>query len=321
MVYNEGFDLNICAVGDISLAYYSNNNAICDDDVSKYLHNADLVLANMEYVVKDNYIRSEEICLVESPSSVKTLKDLGIEVVSLANNHIVDYGTEGLLCTKNTLEKYGIKYCGAGINEDEARKPVIIYKRGKTVAIFGRILDECFEEAAPIVARRDKFGAAKLTYEDIDECVRDYRSKADYMIMFVHWGMQLMNNHSNKMERVGEYLRKSGFDIVFGSHAHVIQGVSDAIYYGLGNFYFHPIPHNQFLGGLLYGPRYKRNRISEIAVVGLKDGKVGFSSLQMIYQDVDEIVKFLPNKYASKYVKNIFGKENDMKGGIDNAGN
>jgi len=298
--------LKICCVGDISLAYCNKRDNIVDDEVGRCIKGCDISIANMEYVVYDGYIRPHDVCLVESTDTVSVIKNSGINVVSLANNHILDYGADAIISTRETLNNHGIAYCGAGLNDEEAKSPVIINRKGKKVAIFGRVFDDSFVNIAPILATRDTPGAALLTSEDIEICSARYRSQVDYMIMFVHWGMQQMNNHTKKMHLYGQKLLDGGFDFVFGSHAHVIEGVSSRIYFGLGNFYFAPIPYQGSLDGLLYGPRYRRNRISEMAMIHLGREGVVNSSVKVLYQDTDDVVKCLSERKTNYLKKKIY---------------
>ncbi len=301
--------LKICGLGDISFAYFNveDKKRIVSDELYKKITDNDVIIANMEYVVANNYSRTNFLCLVETPQTISILCDLGVNVVSLANNHVTDYGLEGITTTINVLKSRDINYCGAGKNEDEAKKPCFVEKNGVKIAVFGRVLDDSFVNIRPIIAGSDKYGAAELTEKDIDECIKKYRSKVDLMIMYVHWGMQGMNSHSQKVEYYGNLLKRKGFDIIFGSHSHIPGGGKNLIYYGLGNFYFTPIPCKGNFDGLLYGPRYKRNRVSEAVFIKYNLQTIS-EDILFVYQDVDEVIKIFPLEAQKRYIKMIFNK-------------
>lgn len=173
--------------------------------------------------------------------NVKLLQQLGVDAVSLANNHVYDYGKQAFLDTLSTLENNGIKYTGGGKDSKEAKKPVYFESKGKTIAVIAAtraekyILTPAAGKHSPGVFR---------TYDDTQyvRAIRRARKKADVVIAFVHWGTE----YSTKLEtaqtsQAKDYIN-AGADVVVGAHTHCLQGVGyykgKPIFYSLGNYWF-----------------------------------------------------------------------------------
>ncbi len=173
--------------------------------------------------------------------NVKLLQQLGVDAVSLANNHVYDYGKQAFLDTLSTLENNGIKYTGGGKDSKEAKKPVYFESKGKTIAVIAAtraekyILTPAAGKHSPGVFR---------TYDDTQyvRAIRRAKKKADVVIAFVHWGTE----YSTKLEtaqtsQAKDYIN-AGADVVVGAHTHCLQGVGyykgKPIFYSLGNYWF-----------------------------------------------------------------------------------
>lgn len=177
------------------------------------------------------------------PEYTMMLKTGGIDLVSLANNHTMDYSYEGLENTINTLDKYGIGHFGAGKDIFAAIKPVIIEKNGIRIAFTG------FTQIGPLgIFATEKRGGtagsydynvvlkmAKLAYET-------YRDSFDMIIAYMHWGKERADSLTYAQKKLGKKLIDLGYEAVIGSHSHNIQGIENYkgkyIFYSLGNFIF-----------------------------------------------------------------------------------
>lgn len=168
-------------------------------------------------------------------------------VFTLANNHIMDYGLQGLLSTKALLMNYGIKFCGAGVNVIEARKPLILMENKVRIGIIS-----CCE-AQFGVARDNQPGVAEIgpwLYRQISELI----NIVDKVIVSVHAAIEDSPWPSPFIREFYHSLIDVGVDVVHGHHSHVPQGYESyrngVILYGMGNFAVDPEKWEDYPNGL-----------------------------------------------------------------------
>ena len=176
------------------------------------------------------------------PSRVSLLETLGVDVVSVANNHVFDYGEIGFLDTLDTLRKADMPFTGAGVNLEEAQKPVYFIAGGKKIAICAgtqieRTLN--FTQEATGVAP----GVLKCLNPDIFcEEIRQAKANADYVIVFPHWGTEGNANYGEDQVVLARKFVEAGADVIIGGHTHCLQTIeymdNVPIYYSLGNYWF-----------------------------------------------------------------------------------
>ncbi|MEF3302748.1 CapA family protein [Paenibacillus sp. GYB003] len=209
--------------------------------VRSYLENADLTVANLETPITERGTKQiKEYAYRSSPLALPAFKEAGFDLVNLANNHILDYGTTGLLDTFDQLDKAGIRWFGAGRNAAEAFKPVIVEKKGIKIAFLG------LSKVVPTQewkAGKDRPGVAD-TYalKAPLEAIRNAKEQADLVVVVAHWGLE-QHDQPEKYQR--DYAREyidAGADLIVGGHPHVLQGFESYngkwIAYSLGNFIF-----------------------------------------------------------------------------------
>lgn len=175
------------------------------------------------------------------PEKVKLMQEMGIDLVTLANNHALDYGRDAMLDTIDTLDRAGIRHVGAGKNLAEARKPAIVELNGRTFAFIGatRVYPEADwaagTDSAGMFSAYD--GGAQLAEE-----VKAAKQQADYVIAYVHWGIEREEMPNEVQKSIAHRLVDAGADLVVGAHPHVLQGIEYyqgvPIAYSLGNFVF-----------------------------------------------------------------------------------
>jgi poly-gamma-glutamate capsule biosynthesis protein CapA/YwtB (metallophosphatase superfamily) len=171
-----------------------------------------------------------------SPTHVEALKNGGIDLVNLANNHTMDYQSAGLDETLKTLEKAGIAAVGAGRNQQEARRPVVMELKGQRIAYLG-YYDSDFnaagDNAAGINPRRNDRIAADI---------KSLRSQVDWIVVNYHWGEELAKYPGDWQIDLARFTVDQGADLVVGHHAKTLQGAEvykgRPIVYSLGNFIF-----------------------------------------------------------------------------------
>ena len=207
---------------------------------SKILATGDLVIGNLETpLIEDGKPFENKKYTFKAPlESANALKLAGFTHLSLANNHMMDYGEEGLVSTLNTLDAQEIKYSGAGIDLKEARRSSFTKVKGKKFAFLS------YSNTFPtdFYAKKNKAGTAPGYRNYIINDIKKAKLKADYLIIAFHWGAELMQTPKDYQKDLAHLAIDSGADIVLGHHPHVLQGVEyydkGIIFYSLGNFAF-----------------------------------------------------------------------------------
>lgn len=211
-----------------------------------YLSEPDLTAGNLEHPVTSGGVPVEGTPYVfkGSPDALPALRDAGFDVVSLANNHALDQGVEGMLDTMKHLDEAGISHMGAGSNDTEAFSPVIKEVRGIKVAYIGlsRVVPFASWKADKNVA-----GVAE-TYETkrAVAAIAKAKEQADIVVVMVHWGKERVDQPEPYQKDYARQYIDAGADLVIGSHPHVLQGFEmykgKWIAYSLGNFIFTAFP-------------------------------------------------------------------------------
>ena len=166
--------------------------------------------------------------------------------MTLANNHGVDYGEEGLLDSIAAAEAMGFggfPMVGVGRNEQEAYQPVRFVTKGQRVSILGatQVLDTHLIDSWTAGPDRPGLANAKDPLP-IVAAVQMERERADVVVVYLHWGVELESCPTGYQQDLAELLARAGADLIVGGHAHVPQGAgmldSAFVAYGLGNFLF-----------------------------------------------------------------------------------
>jgi poly-gamma-glutamate synthesis protein (capsule biosynthesis protein) len=208
--------------------------------VADVLRSADLTMVNLETAVTDRGVpEPKEFHFRTTPRAFNALQGAGIDVVTLANNHTLDYGRIGLLDTLEAAKRAGFPVFGAGRNAAEAYAPWMTTVQGVRVATLGFM--QVHELEVPWAAQDNRPGIA----EAFDKAralaaVRAARQQADLVIVFNHWGTQGVACANAEQKAFAAALSAAGADIIVGSHAHVLQGSGwlghTFVAYGMANF-------------------------------------------------------------------------------------
>ena len=210
----------------------------------------DIVMANLEGPFADSKddVRSfADKCNFASPAeAISTLSFLGINVVSLANNHIFDCGMQGFTATVQQLTNANISHFGAGADLCSARQPIIIERCDLKVGLlgysWGLIQSKIAGPSTP--------GVSPLNRRFILKDVRDLRDKVDILVVSVHWGYVKERYPLPSQRELGHAIVDAGADLVVGHHPHVVQGIERVgkglIAYSLGNFFFSDFVDDRF---------------------------------------------------------------------------
>lgn len=248
------YDFTVCFAGDINLdenwctTQYLNQceNGILDCISPKLLQkmqDADIMCLNNEFTYSTGGapLDGKAYTFRAAPERVEVLTQMGVDVVTLANNHVYDYGKNALLDTFATLDDADIRYMGAGKNLDEAMEPVYFNMDGKIIAFVA-------------ASRAEKYKMTPQATENEPGILRCYdtelflqeiaaaKENADFVVAFVHWGTEYSYELEEVQLTTGKEYLDAGADAVIGAHSHCLQGMEyydgKPIVYSLGNFWF-----------------------------------------------------------------------------------
>jgi poly-gamma-glutamate capsule biosynthesis protein CapA/YwtB (metallophosphatase superfamily) len=239
-------EITIAAVGDLMLggrtgpflAQYGPDYPF--QNVLSVLRQADLVAGNLESPIssRGTAVENKKFTLRAGPLAGPALKSAGIRVVSLANNHAMDFGPIALEDTLAALEENQILYTGAGVDLDDARAPAIVKIKGKTLAFLSYSLTFPLEFFASAGRAGTAPGYADFVKADIEKV----RPLADLVVVSFHWGSELLTAAKDYQIDLGHRAIDWGADLVLGHHPHVLQELEvykgHLIAYSLGNFVF-----------------------------------------------------------------------------------
>lgn len=278
----------------------------------KQISTADLLVGNLETSltdsVKDEEAYEKTYTFTTHSKYRKIFKELGFDVMSLANNHILDFGRTCLTDTINNLSKEGIGYIGAGINEEEANKPFIKEINGRKYAIFAATQVAPYDDW---FATENESGVANgYTQSKLRANIRKYRSEVDKIIVFMHWGKELALTSDDTQKRLGRGLIDLGVDCVVGCHQHIPQEVEyykgKPIVYGLGNFIFGVTDREMFMAELrfTYGKDENGNDIETMQLI-MHPGKSGYEKVVYISNANDRMQQLVNLLVRSESTCNI----------------
>lgn len=208
------------------------------------MQDADLMMINNEctYGTKGMPLAGKAFTFRGHPRRAKNLKALGVDIVSLANNHVYDYGEQGLLATMKTLKNLSIPYVGAGKNLDEASEVLYFVINGKKIAITAATqIERTYYYTKE--ATKNSPGVLKCQYpEKYIRVIKNAKKHADYVIAFVHWGTEGKVFFEKDQVDLGRKFVNAGADVIIGGHTHCLQGIEYykdvPVFYSLGNFWF-----------------------------------------------------------------------------------
>ncbi len=208
--------------------------------VREYLRGADLTLANLENPVLENAVyHPEDPTFNGDLRLLPILKGGGIDGVTLANNHILDAGFQGLEETLGHLDDAGISYAGAGTDLDATREPMIFDLGGIEVGVLSYQNVPSYEWAW---AAETTPGTAPLQEDIVREDIERLRSEVDLLVVMPHWGIEYTAPPDPEQVELAHAMVDAGADLIVGNHAHWAKGIEiydgKPVFYGTGNFLF-----------------------------------------------------------------------------------
>lgn len=208
--------------------------------VAAELARGDINVANLESPIARGGVEytDKQFRFRADPAVAPALRAAGIHLVSLANNHSMDFGAAALRETREHLHAAGISWMGAGENLDLARRPVLMWVKGQRLAF----LAYSAIEPAAFYAGPKRPGTAPAQEDLMLADVAAARAQADHVIVSLHWGTESLSSVQPYQRHLAHRLIDAGADILIGHHPHVLRGVEryrhGLVLYSLGNFVF-----------------------------------------------------------------------------------
>lgn len=223
---------------------YDINQCISPDLLNK-MRSADIMMINNEFPYSDGGepLLNKTYTFRAPISSVATLDELGVDIVSIANNHTYDYGEQAFMDTLTTLENANMAYVGAGRNLEEASRPYYYIVNGKKIAIIAASQIEKTWNPDTKGATATEAGVFRCyDSENLCNAIRKADEECDFVILYVHWGTESTDQlDSHQITEAPKYV-EAGADLIIGDHPHVLQPVgyinNVPVIYSLANFWF-----------------------------------------------------------------------------------
>ena len=253
-IIENSSDSTISFVGDVSLAdnwyimpKYDERKkgiyGILSEDTVDIMKKSSIMVANSEFTISD---RGEKMpgkyyTFRASPKRIPIYEEMGVDLLTLANNHVYDFGKEAFYDMIDSLNEYKVPYIGAGKNIEEAKKPYYFIINGYKIAFINATRAEKLILTPEATSTE---GGVFRCYDPTPfaDVIKETKQKSDFVIALIHWGKE----DSHELEQVQKDTSKTyidaGADIIVGSHAHVLQGIefynTKPIIYNLGDFIF-----------------------------------------------------------------------------------
>ena len=239
--------VSLDAVGDVTFgedvgpAIAAHGGAYPWAFVGTTLRDADITVGNLETAVSTRGVAAvKEFTFRGPPAALVPMRDVaGFDVLTLANNHTVDFGRDALLDTLKAVHAAGIQTIGAGANDLRARRPAIVEAGGLRVALLG------YSDVNPygFNATSTSAGTAKADIDAITSDVHGALRRADVAVCFFHWGVELHPEPNSRQQQFAAACLNAGAKLVLGAHPHVLGGVATParhalVAWTLGNFVF-----------------------------------------------------------------------------------
>ena len=208
-------------------------------DMLPILRSTDLNLVNLETTLTHSFRRAPKTFNFRAvPDRVKSLLQARIGVCNLANNHILDFGLEGMKETMTTLQESGIAFVGVGSSIEKARELLTVEVGGIKVGILGCTDNEPTWEADP--TRAGTHFVSVLEPEELESRVKKLDEEVDLLVLTIHWGPNMRVEPSLSFVSFAHRMVDAGVDVFHGHSAHVPQGIevygSGIILYDNGDF-------------------------------------------------------------------------------------
>lgn len=238
----------------------------------------DIGVANLEGPIcrSGDKRQGVSVHLFNDPAVIELCLRYKLKVLCLGNNHIMDYGTQGLKETQEAITSSGLLGVGAGMDVQSAQRPLIVKCKNIKVGFLAFTTGESNVNA--LLADNSHAGCAPFSnIDDVCKQVEEVKASTDVLCVALHWGHEYFDYPSVEQVGIAHALADAGANYIIGHHPHVIQGIEryrdSLIVYSLGNFFFPPVRTDS--GRLHY--QKKRCREFMILVSEIDEyGKINF---------------------------------------------
>lgn len=226
-------------------------NQAFDQGLLEQMRNADIFMINNEFTFtsRGTPTVNKKFTFRANPGNVSMYEEMGVDIVSVANNHIYDYGEISLLDTLDTLEQAEIPYVGAGRNLQEAMTPVYYIANGMKIAFVSATQIERNSVPDTKEATQDSAGVLRcMNPDNLLLVIEEAKKNSDYVILYIHWGTESQEAIDWLQEQQAPIYAQAGVDLIIGDHPHCLQKMDSVegvpVIYSLGNFWFNSRTQN-----------------------------------------------------------------------------
>lgn len=245
----ERENIRLAAMGDVMLArdvgkhIFDKPDDFQFNDIKPIINNHDIIFLNLENPVSTrgtpHEIQDPHVTFCCTPDSLEVLKNLHATVVSIGNNHMLDYGDIALHDTIEHLDSMGIKHVGGGRNYEEANRPLLMKCNGIKIAFLAYVF---IYSASTRMATKKRPGISDYRINHILPKIRDLNIAGYQVIVSIHWGMEYSFYPIPYQMKQAREMIENGASLILGHGPHYPQGIENykggQIIYSLGNFIF-----------------------------------------------------------------------------------
>lgn len=251
---STGETTTLSFIGDVSLAdnwyimpKYDQRKkgiyGILSEDIVNLLNQSEITIANNEFTISNNgeKLPNKYYTFKATPERLKIYKEMSVDLVTLANNHIYDFGEVAFQDSLKSLEENDIPYIGAGRNIEEATAPFYFIANGYKIAFLNATRAEKFiltPEATETSGGVFRCYDPTLLIQQIEKV----KQTSDFVVALIHWGKEDSDELETVQVDTAKQYIDAGADLIVGTHAHTLQGIDfyhdKAIIYNLGDFIF-----------------------------------------------------------------------------------
>ncbi len=287
--------------GDIYISPYVEENyknagigGVISEQLLAEMRNADITMANQEFPfsLEGTKAPDKQFTFRVDPLYTSILTEMGIDTVTLANNHALDYGTEALTDTFEALDAAGISYVGAGAEQERAMEPCIIEAGQRSYGFLAAsrvipVTDWNVENQQP---------GMLCTYDSklLCKAIKETKKSCDFLTVYVHWGVEKSEIPEEYQKQLARDYIDAGADLVIGAHPHVLQGIEyyngKPIAYSLGNFIFNQeIPSTALLKVRVTPDNQPVLQLIPAEAFGAKTQEMSGDKVKELYQYMESI--------------------------------
>lgn len=247
--------VSLSFAGDVSFANdylpaqrYTNGgiDAAFSKEVQATMKEADIFLVNNEFCYSNRGTAqtAKGYCFRAKPETVKRLDEMGVDIVSIANNHAYDYGEEAFIDTIDTLNKAGMPYVGGGMNIEDAVSHIVYFRINDMKIAY--IAGTQIERSQPVFTKEadeDSAGVVRcFEPEVVCGMIKEAKKHSDFVVVYPHWGTEKDMSIQADQQALAFAFIDAGADLIVGGHSHRLQGVEYykkvPIFYSMSNFSF-----------------------------------------------------------------------------------